>query len=253
MFHYCSLMPAREQKPSRPAVAVTKAPEPPEHRARGTGGFISEPEIPTLAPPTHIGVDWMPAAEALRLVCERNGVTLATRSIRKRAGSGLLLSWAKLSRCHGRGRYTDVADAELPPEFWLAGYTGGDWSAGDFEMLVGDRQGYRFQKWQAFGVMFDRAGIEAMLASAPIAEGQMQQAEDESNGGGRPHALDWEVAALEMAGRYYCGDLKPNSIADVIRAIQQWAKLPDGGPPDPTVRPHAKRIFEAFKAWEANL
>lgn len=74
----------------------------------------------------------------------------------------------------------------------------------------------------------------------------------ESNGGGRPTALDWEAAALEMAGRYYRGDLKPETIADVIRAIQEWAGGANGGPTDSTVRPHAKQIFEAFKSWETD-
>lgn len=75
----------------------------------------------------------------------------------------------------------------------------------------------------------------------------------EANGGGRPTKLDWEVAALEMAGRYYRGDFKPGSIADVINEIQKWADQADGGPNDNTVRPHARSIFEAFKAWDSDL
>jgi len=75
----------------------------------------------------------------------------------------------------------------------------------------------------------------------------------EVNAGGRPTALDWEAAALEMAGRYYRGDFKPSSIADVIAEIQKWAERVDGGPNENTVRPHAKRIFEAFKTWETDL
>lgn len=70
--------------------------------------------------------------------------------------------------------------------------------------------------------------------------------------GGRPPVLNWELAALEMAGRFYRGDLKPRTIADVIRAIQQWADLPDGGPPDDTIRPHARAILQAFKSWESD-
>ena len=74
----------------------------------------------------------------------------------------------------------------------------------------------------------------------------------EANSGGRPPALDWEAAALEMAGRYYRGDLKPKSVADVIRAIQDWAGGANGEPPDTTVRPHAKLMYEAFKTWETD-
>jgi hypothetical protein len=77
-----------------------------------------------------------------------------------------------------------------------------------------------------------------------------QAANSEVNGGGRPKALDWEVVALEMMGRYYVGDLKPKTIADVTRAIQEWAAQKDGGPPDSTIHPHAKLIFNAIKRLE---
>ena len=68
--------------------------------------------------------------------------------------------------------------------------------------------------------------------------------------GGRPPAGDWEVAALEMAGRYYRGDFKPQTIADVGRALAGWLADQDSHPSDSVVRVHAKRIFEAFQAWE---
>jgi hypothetical protein len=68
--------------------------------------------------------------------------------------------------------------------------------------------------------------------------------------GGRPPAADWEAAALEMAGRYYCGKLKPERIADVTKQLASW--LSDrGSHPSPSVlHDHAKRMFQAFRAWE---
>ena len=71
-----------------------------------------------------------------------------------------------------------------------------------------------------------------------------------TNKGGRPPAADWEVAALEMAGRYYQGDFKPQTIADVCRELTAWLADQDSHPSDSVVRVHAKRIFEAFQAWE---
>lgn len=72
-----------------------------------------------------------------------------------------------------------------------------------------------------------------------------------TNKGGRPPAADWEDAALVMAGRYYRGELKPATTADVLRALQDWAAASGLDLPDATARPHAKRIFDAFRAWEA--
>jgi hypothetical protein len=68
--------------------------------------------------------------------------------------------------------------------------------------------------------------------------------------GGRPPAADWELAALEIAGRHYRGDFKPKTIADVGRALTSWLGDQDLHPSDSVVRIHAKRIFDAFKAWE---
>ena len=71
-----------------------------------------------------------------------------------------------------------------------------------------------------------------------------------TNKGGRPPAADWELAALEIAGRYYRGDFKPQTIADVSRELSSWLGNQDLHPSDSVVRIHAKRIFDAFQAWE---
>ncbi|MDF8332015.1 hypothetical protein [Novosphingobium cyanobacteriorum] len=68
--------------------------------------------------------------------------------------------------------------------------------------------------------------------------------------GGRPPAADWELAALEIAGHYYRGDFKPKNIADVGRELASWLGNQDLHPSDSVIRIHAKRIFEAFEAWE---
>lgn len=71
-----------------------------------------------------------------------------------------------------------------------------------------------------------------------------------ANKGGRPPAADWELAALEIGGRYYRGDFKPQTIADVGRELASWLGNHDLHPSDSVVRTHAKRIFDAFQAWE---
>lgn len=73
-----------------------------------------------------------------------------------------------------------------------------------------------------------------------------------TNKGGRPPAADWELAALEIAGRYYRGDFKPQTIADVGRALAGWLGDQDLHLSDSIVRTHAKRIFEAFQAWDGD-
>lgn len=70
--------------------------------------------------------------------------------------------------------------------------------------------------------------------------------------GGRPPTCDWVAAALAMSGRFYLGELKPKTIADVVRALQEWASESGIDLADATAKPHAKRIFDAFRAWEAD-
>lgn len=70
------------------------------------------------------------------------------------------------------------------------------------------------------------------------------------NKGGRPPAADWEMAALELAGRHYRGDFKPQTIAEVCRELATWLGNQDLHPSDSVVRIHAKRIFDAFQAWD---
>ncbi len=68
--------------------------------------------------------------------------------------------------------------------------------------------------------------------------------------GGRPPAANWELAALELAGRYYKGDFKPSSKADVQRELAAYLAESDIHPSASTLGNHAKPIFEAFQEWD---
>lgn len=111
--------------------------------------------------------DWISAHEAHELVRERNRDPYASTTIAKRARSGMVRARATLfvwERGVSRGETEEIReeDADLPQDFWWA--NGEDalvqnWEAGDFTTWIDNK----FQ-WRAFGVKFDRRGIEAMLA-----------------------------------------------------------------------------------------
>ena len=136
--------------------------------------------------------------------------------------------------------------------------------SGEYPVAEWDWGNSRFSSATATGDLFENDHCEEWFSAwkieifppkhddVPVALTTLSAPSVETNGGGRPTALDWEAAALEMAGRYYRGDLKPKSIADVTRAIQEWADGAHGGPSDSTVRPHANRIFEDFNTWETD-
>lgn len=111
-------------------------------------------------------VDWMPARQALSLVQDRNGPRRAEAAIATRAHAGHLRASADLFRKQVSDRRGDKKieverQVELPAEFWWAEGAAAleqNWQAGDFSTWIEQH------KWQAFGVSFDRAGIDAMLA-----------------------------------------------------------------------------------------
>ena len=74
----------------------------------------------------------------------------------------------------------------------------------------------------------------------------------EQDKGGRPPAANWELAALELAGRYYKGDFKPATKADVQRELAAYLAEDDVHPSPSTLAMHTKPIFEAFQAWEGD-
>lgn len=131
--------------------------------------------------------DWISAHQAYELVSGRNQDAYAATSIANRVHAGLVRSRAKLfilERAAARGGKEKLSQewTDLPKEFWWA--SGGDaldqdWDAGDFATWIDGKF-----KWQAFGVKFDRSGIEAMLAPPmPEPESRDKIAENESNKG----------------------------------------------------------------------
>lgn len=127
--------------------------------------------------------DWISAHQAYELVSGRNQDAYAAASIANRVHAGLVRSRANLfilERAAARGGKEKISQecADLPKEFWWA--SGGDaldqdWDAGDFTTWIDGKF-----KWQAFGVKFDRSGIEAMLAPPmPIPESREKFAENE--------------------------------------------------------------------------
>lgn len=61
---------------------------------------------------------------------------------------------------------------------------------------------------------------------------------------GRPARYDWPAASIAVFGQIHRGDFKPESQADIERALIAHLTDADGGPSESTVRPYAKLIWE---------
>lgn len=100
--------------------------------------------------------EWIPAGEALRLLKDTYGIQ-APSTICKRAHAGLLRARAVKIFMDNKPQVKQ----EIPKEFWWA--KGGaslkqNWKAGDFGTWINQTLHI-----EAFGVEFDKTGIEALL------------------------------------------------------------------------------------------
>jgi hypothetical protein len=99
---------------------------------------------------------------------------------------------------------------------------------------------------------FSAIDIHVGFAPSAVPSPTASPAAESPDKGGRPSFGDWEAAALKMAGLYFAGDLKPKTVADVIRALQDWADAEGKDLKEGTARPHAKAIFNAIRDWNAD-
>lgn len=209
-----------------------------------------------------------PPGEALRLLCE--GYWVATGSLKLRIWAGSRFSsnqadtitverWQALREAIARGLDDDLNGGHDLPALGdrrkfpdvvavdreMASYI---WQVSCFATALRTSPGRE--------EYFSAQDIQVAVASTLFESENLARVDGSTTGalskGGRPPAADWEAGALAMAGRYYRGELKPATVADVVRALQEWASESGKDLADATAKPHAKRIFDAFRAWEAD-
>ncbi len=203
-----------------------------------------------------------PPAEALRRLCEGEWIAHAGWKSDIWAGAafssrdiGILRreQWQGLKQALGRG-LSLLEDGEPLPNF-------GEGNA--FPNVIGVDREMAFWGWDTNSfctALLTRPDREERFIAMEIFVREPELVEAPSalpevtgtNWGGRPSAINWEIAALEMSGRYYRGDFKPATIADVARALHAWASEKGQVLSEATARTHAKTIFDALRAWDAD-
>lgn len=90
------------------------------------------------------------------------------------------------------------------------------------------------------GVHFHRS----CLGNLGLTDGATRNASASRVATGRRPKHDWTEASLAIFGLIHRGDLKPESQADVERALIGYLSKGDEMPPESTVRPYAKMIWQ---------
>lgn len=98
------------------------------------------------------------------------------------------------------------------------------------------------QRIQLQDLHFHRSGL-INLGLAPSTKAD--EPAHESKRGRRPH-YDWPAASLAIFGLIYRGDLKPETQADIERALIGHLTKGDNSPSESTVRPFAKQIWDEY-------
>jgi hypothetical protein len=189
--------------------------------------------------------EWITAAEAARLLKPVfNSEYIAQATICKRAHSGLIRARAEQFMMDEKV----CTHFEIPKKFWWA--EGGaaltqNWPSGDFDTWI-DRGSTQLR---AFGVSFLRADIEKMIPAGmpgPPAPNPTLAA------GGRPPAEWWEDLLINVCFQHFRGDLKPNTQAEVERAMQEWITARGYEAAISTVRIRARKVWHAIKREAEN-
>jgi hypothetical protein len=187
--------------------------------------------------------EWISASEALARVAKTAGITTAAMTICGRAYAGLVD--ARAARLVWHDRSDD--DCPIPKEFWWARGERAlrqNWAAGDFETWIDHK--YHLL---AYGVTFDRAGIEAIITAAG---GFRKEADRPANPGGRQAAAWWDDLWVEICRQLYSGDLKPSRQADIASAMLKWTSDNGHEPAESTIRERARKLWKALESDAGN-
>ncbi|MEM7701611.1 MAG: hypothetical protein AAF251_06705 [Pseudomonadota bacterium] len=146
--------------------------------------------------------------------------------------------------------YSQRPLAEWEPKFdsmSYVGFSGGDeWSNPDyFEEIFSAEHLAIFPLALPDG----EGGIVGIADEAQEEEIEPQATTEATSQLGRRPKYDWPAATLAIFGRIHRGDFKPESQADVERALIDHLAKEIGSPSESTVRPYAKLIWtESQKA-----
>jgi hypothetical protein len=200
--------------------------------------------------------DWISAHDALELLAGKMERFRAARQIKDWAGKGLIPAQAKLLWKKRPWQEPEVStDCPLPDYFWNPRSPTSrleadvrrideDWSLGNFEYWVREThqsdggQRYREALYQAFGVEFDRGNLLELLPPHLIPKQSKR---------GRPPKYAWPSVEAKVLEGFKRDHPKPESLADVERALANALRDLDAYPVESTIRRHAVTVWEGYQ------
>lgn len=198
--------------------------------------------------------DWITPRDALDLLEPSLGKEIAAASIMSRAANGLFVAVARtyvMSEYQKEDMRADLV--AVPAVFLSEDILKSDhafWNVGDFASYGPFGGGV---KTRCFGVRFQPNGIREMLPTnkallvEPYDGSRAPPTTPAANPGGRPSKPFWEPLLVEIARQLYVGDLKPQTQADIERAMHDWLTQNSHEAGETPVRDRARAVFKAIR------
>ena len=103
---------------------------------------------------------------------------------------------------------------------------------------------YSVQDVMIFPLALPSPDCEIVGAADQATEAQIPEQEEQGAPRGRRPKYNWPKSVLAVFGDIHRGDLKPETQADIERALLEHMGGKEGGPSESTLRPYAKLIWE---------
>jgi hypothetical protein len=216
---------------------------------------------------------WLPPADALEAIKPVMDFHTGCPAIVNLLRHGVIRAAGRryyrreLGRDRDRGEFIVIPEIYWEAE-WATNWKSQFWFSGqvEFQPYPTDRTGSR-SIYGFIGIRFEptlvgelcptpapaaptlsRAQLEAVVIDTLARDGARKLAEQPPrHPGGRPALPFWEDAILAVAATIHLGDFKPESQADVARALADWISDHDHDAGDTAIKERARKIWNLFK------
>ena len=204
---------------------------------------------------------WLPARNAIQMLKSATGDSEPKAFLAEHARLGLVAGRAMEARRFEERQVTELVwderEWDIPAWFWESASrlpVHENWELGQFGATEPASVGSGWIKLN--GVHFLTESIKEVLpppAIDPAPEDGSLGARGKTGAGGRLPQSWWDDMWCDIWGSIYRGDFKPQSQAEVERAMLKWATDRDHDLAEATARPKARKLFRAYREEATNF
>jgi hypothetical protein len=214
--------------------------------------------LPSNVTPEDIAASWLTPIEACAYAARIVGTEGASNAIWQLLKAGMIQAAAVTSSMtkEGFSPHPKTEPSLIPPGLWRHFSDSGSdlWNGGYARFWMADRRGGAATVFQYFQIRFNPADVRNNLPPLPAPTPEPAPATPTvanevapQSKGGRPRKDWWDDFWIDICGQIYEGTLKPNSQADLQRAMHEWVGNHGHDAGETTIKTAARKLFKAWK------